>query len=371
MMKSSLPEGGEPLRILLLLESLMRGGIEHQVLYLLQHLDRTRFQPFLVIGKDGPMRPAYEQCGVPMRILARTRGLPWMIKNIWSLRGMICREKIGLIHSWYWDYRGWDLALAKVAGVPYLGSRRDLGVGFWLKTTSWRSRVYRRAVSAIAANTHAAARVLIEQECYPPEHVAVIPNGVPAFPTQVAWPSDIPRFETGITLFYAANFQPRKAHEDLLAAVAMLPDDPPWRLLLAGRARAGHKIVQAIQQTDRILFLGERPDIPAILSGTDIFVMSSTHEGFSNALAEAMSAGLPCVATNAGGNPELIQDGKTGLLVSPRQPADLARAITRLMQDSGLRQELGRNAAQTVRECFPCGKMAQAYEARYTQLAAQ
>jgi glycosyltransferase involved in cell wall biosynthesis len=102
---------------------------------------------------------------------------------------------------------------------------------------------------------------------------------------------------------------------------------------------------------ERVLFLGHRADVPDILQASDVFVLNSGSEGMSNALLEALAAGLPCVATAVGGNPELVRDGENGFLVPPRQSAPLARALATLLQDSSLRQRMGaRSRALAARE---------------------
>src|SRR5207249_1734650 len=117
--------------------------------------------------------------------------------------------------------------------------------------------------------------------------------------------------------------------------------DPSYRLELEQRARN-------LNLTGRIIFTGQRSDVPQIMREIDISVLPSLTESFSNTLLESMANGLPVVATNVGGNPEIVSDGINGLLVPPKDPAALSRAIVELLGNPELARRLGRAARQKV-----------------------
>jgi glycosyltransferase involved in cell wall biosynthesis len=102
----------------------------------------------------------------------------------------------------------------------------------------------------------------------------------------------------------------------------------------------------------RIVFTGFRSDIPDLLSEAAISVLPSLSEGTSNTLLESMAAGIPVVATRVGGNPEVVEDGVSGLLVPPRDSAALAAAMARLLEDPDLALRLGRAGMRRVSELF-------------------
>ena len=135
-----------------------------------------------------------------------------------------------------------------------------------------------------------------------------------------------------------ANLIAYKGHRDLIEALAPIKDRLPksWRLLVIGRDDGIGSELKGLAQhfgmTDNIMWLGERPDVEELLSASDIFVLPSHQEGFSNALLEAMAARLPAVATAVGGNIDAVADNETGLLVPVRDPRALAAAILRLAQ---------------------------------------
>jgi glycosyltransferase involved in cell wall biosynthesis len=121
---------------------------------------------------------------------------------------------------------------------------------------------------------------------------------------------------------------------------------------------------------NRIRFLGERADVPDLLRASDMGILASHEEGFSNAILESMAAGLPMVVTNVGGNAEAIVDGHSGLVVPPGNPPALADAIMRLVEDSPLALALGTRARQRVHAHFSTKACVDRYEALYTGLLA-
>jgi glycosyltransferase involved in cell wall biosynthesis len=138
------------------------------------------------------------------------------------------------------------------------------------------------------------------------------------------------RKKTGFThshkvVTVVANLIPYKGHAELLAAAAAVIDQmPSSRFWLVGKDRGMQKhLKQKARELgilNRVIFAGERSDIPNILAASDILVLPSHEEGFSNVILEAMAAGLPLVATRVGGAQEAVLDGVTGWLVQPNRP---------------------------------------------------
>ncbi|MCB0978917.1 MAG: glycosyltransferase, partial [Acidimicrobiales bacterium] len=144
--------------------------------------------------------------------------------------------------------------------------------------------------------------------------------------------------------------KPHKAYEDLLAAAAEVTRKDPRTLFVAvgeGPSRpeleARHA---ALGLDDRFRFLGYRPDATRLLSGFDLFCLSSRHEGLPLALMEALVLGVPSVVTNVGGNSELVTDGIEGLLLPPSRPNLLATALLDLAGDSLRRSAMAAAASK-------------------------
>jgi glycosyltransferase involved in cell wall biosynthesis len=117
-----------------------------------------------------------------------------------------------------------------------------------------------------------------------------------------------------------------------------------------------------------VQFLGYRDDVPSIMAALDVFVLPSLEEGISLTLLEAMAASRPIVATDVGGNPEVVVDGETGILVPSEDVAALAGAIIKLYGDKELRGKMGAAGRKRVEEHFSLNAMVDAYMALYSSV---
>jgi len=132
------------------------------------------------------------------------------------------------------------------------------------------------------------------------------------------------------------------------------------------------ELVRASRQlSDRVVFTGVCDDIPGLLNTMDVFVLPSISEGMSNTLLEAMASGLPVVATDVGGNPEIVENERSGLLFRPGDVKALADRLARLAGDEMLRSELGNAARHRANETFSLGRMTENYTQLYLGLARQ
>jgi glycosyltransferase involved in cell wall biosynthesis len=143
----------------------------------------------------------------------------------------------------------------------------------------------------------------------------------------------------------AARFAPQKGHDVLLeAALPLLERDERLWLLLAGDGpllEVARTRARASSARDRVLFPGFETDVPELLAALDIYASAAIAEGLGIATIEAMAAGLPVVSTNVGGTPEVVEDGVTGLLVSPGKPVPFSDALVRLLRDPAARRAMG------------------------------
>jgi glycosyltransferase involved in cell wall biosynthesis len=125
--------------------------------------------------------------------------------------------------------------------------------------------------------------------------------------------------------------------------------------------------IEALGLAERVRLAGERRDVPELLAGADVFVLSSASEGMPVSVLEAMAAGLPIVASRVGGVPEQISDGETGLLVEAGDPDELAAALARLTQDAGLRRRLGAAARARAEQAFDLEPFRRAHVELYSR----
>ncbi len=273
------------------------------------------------------------------------------------------RERIAVVQTCDLYANIFGLPGAALAGVPVrIGSRRELNPD---KSTGQirLQRLAYRAATKVVANSPAARQVL-EAEGVAPASIAVIPNGV-----DPAW-FDLPDHRGPIrTVVTVANLRPEKSHETLLdAAAALAPRHPDLRFLIVGdgprrpalESRAAARGLGGVVQ-----FLGHRDDVPDLLAAADLFVLPSRSEAFPNGAIEAMAAGLPVVACAVGGLIDLIEDGRTGVLVPAGDAAALASAIGALVADPSRAAALGGAARVAVRQRYSFDRMVGSFEDLY------
>jgi glycosyltransferase involved in cell wall biosynthesis len=181
------------------------------------------------------------------------------------------------------------------------------------------------------------------------------------------------------TVITVANCRHVKGTDVLVRAGAMVGKEfPGVQFLVVGTLGGGgieHTFTKQVRQlsdslgaSSWIRFLGRAvEEVPALLSLSDIFVLPSRSEGLSNALLEAMRAGLPCVATAVGGNPEAVVDGKTGFLVPSENPRELADRILMLLRNPEMRSDMGRAGRQRLLEKFTVETMTGQLMTHYQQ----
>lgn len=372
-----------PITVAHLVHALDVGGLEEVVLRLLAHTDRARFTP-LVYALDAPGAMASELAvlGVPLVVLHRAQGLDPALP--WRLARRLVREGVRILHTHnagphFYGALATRLARALRSTASGPGLRLVHTKHGRNEPASWRKVLLNRFASALTDRVVAvsadAADVALQLEKVPQNKVMTIYNGVdtaafrPGDPGAARALLGLPAggFHVGVVARLAAV----KDHATLLRAFAIVrkerPDahltlvgDGPERAALEARA-------MALDLAGSVHFLGERRDIAAVLPAFDVFALSSTSEGISLTLLEAASAGLPIVATRVGGNPEVVVDGETGCLVSPRDPAAFAVALGALARRPD-RAALGLAGRVRVERWFSVERMAHAYQDLYAEV---
>jgi glycosyltransferase involved in cell wall biosynthesis len=166
-----------------------------------------------------------------------------------------------------------------------------------------------------------------------------------------------------------ARPRPEKGLETLVRAAALAAAERPgFRLEVAGDGPCLlglQKMVRTLGVGEHVRFLGEVRDVPSLLARASLFAQSSVEAGISRPLLEAMARGLPVVATRVGGNPEVVADGASGLLVPPGDPPALARAMLELGADRNRGRQMGLTGRRRVEQGFDVRQMVARYEALY------
>lgn len=164
-------------------------------------------------------------------------------------------------------------------------------------------------------------------------------------------------------------FKPQKAPEDFIRTAHLVKEAlPQVKFLLVGDGNLRSRIeslIQRLKLEDTVILVGWRRDIPRILSGIDVFMLSSLWEGLPVAVLEAMASGKPVVATDTGGVREVIREQETGFLVPVGEPRMLSSRLINLLRDEALRKEMGEKARGALGEDFRIEKMANEFQLLY------
>lgn len=343
-----------------------RGG-ENQVFLLARGLAG---QPKLGISHAVACR-----AGEPLAARLRTAGLGSVglagggMGEVPGLLRLIRRHRIDLIHAHASQAHGLGLALARFSGRPLVVTRRvDFPVG---RGPAGRVK-YGNRVARFVAISAGVARVLIAGGV-PPGRIRIIPSGIdparvggatPLDPTGLGLP-------VGCRIWLAVGaLVDHKGHRHLLDAWAEVEAAAPdAALVIAGEGPLRGQLQEQARRLGlrRCVLAGQRNDVPALLATAVGFVMPSLEEGLGTAILDAFCAGLPVVASRAGGIPELVADGVTGLLVPPGAAAPLATAILRLHHDPARAAGLAVQA-QRRSEYFHYRRMVAAYAQLYHEV---
>jgi glycosyltransferase involved in cell wall biosynthesis len=179
--------------------------------------------------------------------------------------------------------------------------------------------------------------------------------------------------ESAFVIGMLANLNEYKGHADVLrGGTEVLRQFPDAWFLFAGRddgiGPGLRELADSLGIGGRVIFAGERRDVPEILASMDLLVCASHQEGFSNVLLEAMATGLPIVATNVGGNPEAVDHEVTGVIVEPRAPDQLCAAMIRMASQRDNAKAMGERARERVHSLFSYEAMIAGMEAFYAEI---
>lgn len=256
-----------------------------------------------------------------------------------------------------------------------VASRR---VDFHLKKNAFSRWKYRH-IDVFITVSDVIARMLVE-DGIPADRIEVVHDGVPVGTIDKTPVSDIHKalwLPHGSPIVgNVAALVPHKGQKDLIAAAAkVVRAVPDARFVILGEGELRPALEQQVKSLglDRHVFLpGFRQDVLSLQKSFDIFVMSSLTEGLGSAMLDALACGTPVIGTRAGGIPEAIEHGRTGLLVKPHHPDELAAAIVRLLKDPDLRARLGAAGRAHVETAFSVERMVEGTLAVYrSRLAAR
>jgi len=360
-------------RILYVISGLTRGGAERQLYLLLKHMDRAAFEPAVVsLGGPGPVGEAIRDLGVPVTELPRRGRLE--VRRLAALHRIVRAFRPHILQTFMLADTLYGFAAGRLAGVPVLlTSRRTDRYTEFPRLLRKLNEVAWRWADAIICPSHRAVSHVPAR--FAARHV-VIPNGVEPLPVRrdrAAVRRSLGIAPDAFVVGTVGRLVPAKNHArfvEVAGAVAARRPDAAFLLVGGGQLEADIRAMVRERGLDgRVVMTGERTDVGDLLGAMDVFLLTSDREGLCNAVMEAMLAGVPCVVTDVGGNPELVKDGESGMVRTPAAPA-LAEAVLRLASNGSLRRSLGEAGRRRMEAEFGVGATTRATERLYRRLLA-
>jgi glycosyltransferase involved in cell wall biosynthesis len=362
-------------RLLYLITRGILGGAQAHVRLLALHL-RDRYDVQVAVGDQGPLSEQLRQDGIPVH------HVPALVRSISPVRDLQCLQQLSALFQQLKP----DLVCAhssKAGIMGRLAARRcHLPAVFtahgWAFTEGvpatqracylMLERLASRWSEKIICVSEFDRQLALKQHVGGEQKLITIHNGMP----DVA--GDLTAKPGGggpVRLIMVARFSGQKDYQLLLTAISRLQTRQAFEVELVGD---GPLMEQCQQQAarlgvgDRVRFMGSRTDVPALLAGSQIFVLTSNWEGFPISVLEAMRAGLPVIASDVGGTGEAVQDGETGFLIPRGDLETLESRMLRLIEDPELRSRMGSKGRERFTQYFTFELMAQRTEAVYQEI---
>jgi glycosyltransferase involved in cell wall biosynthesis len=340
-----------------------RGG-QNQVLVTVLGLRSLGHRAMLVAHPDGELRMRASE-GLELLPLAPVTEMD--LSAAWRLARALKQLNPDIVHAH--DPHGVAMAaLALSMSIqpvtpPLVASRR---VDFRIRGNALSRWKYRQVDCFICASE--AIRQLLLEDYVEPERAVTVHEGIDLGRVAAATPANIHEefwLPHGAPIVgNVAALVPHKGQKHLIEAAALVVRRvPDARFVIAGEGELRESLEHQVKHLGlekHVVFAGFRPDVLSFHKSFDIFVMSSVTEGLGTSILDAMAAGRPVVGTTAGGIPEVVKDGETGLLVPPRDHEAMANAIVKLLKDEALRKRMGAAGMTLAQSTFSAERMVEA-----------
>ena len=362
-------------RLVLVIPTMDQGGAEKQLALLAENLPRDEFDVHVcLLTRDGPRSESLRRAGVPITVIGkRFKADP---TALFGLKRVLTSLAPDIVHTWLFAANSFGRAAALMAKTPVIiGSERcvDPWKSWWHFSID---RFLSRRSAAITTNSPG-IREFYAQHGIQSELFRVICNGIPSPAV-----SPISRQEAlerlGVSLdrklvIAVGRLWPQKRYRDLIWAAELLAgarDDTT--LIVVGDGPQKTELLRfrdSVTIPKHVGFVGAREDVAQILPHADLFWIGSEYEGQSNAVIEAMQAGVPVIASDIAGNRDLVVEDQTGRLVPLGDRAAFARESMDLLENPSVAQRLATAAKQRIAEEFSVDRMVRKHVDVYRELA--
>lgn len=372
-------------KILHLITDLSTGGAEVMLFRLLSHVDRSSFYNIVVsMTDDGTLGKHIKTLGIPVYTLNMKKGVPNPMGLLHLVR-LLLKERPQILQTWLYHADLLGLLAGKLTRISNI---------IWNLRCSYMDMRHYSRLSGLVVKTLAKLSkfpdvVVVNSETgkkfhenigYNPNRWEIVPNGFdlniykPNPESRIKFREDLGLSENTILIGLIARFDPMKDHKNFIkSALVLLKKFDNIHFILVGRGINENntllmKDIIGSKKEKHFHLLGERADIPYIMSALDISSSSSFGEGFPNNIGEAMACSIPCVVTDVGASALIV--GGTGMVVPPRNSQALAKAWSELIDlERGVREQLGMAARKRIMENFNLPDITARYEKLYKELA--
>jgi len=357
-------------KILYLISGSEIGGAEKMLLLLAEKISLRNFSPVIVSVKGkGRFTEAVEN----KKLKIYTINLKKNPFSFFQLIKILKKEKPEILHTFLYAGNIAGRIASVFTNIPVVVSSQR-STDDWRKWYHWKiDYVTSKLCDVIVSNSHKGKKVLMEKSRIPGEKISVIPNGIEIKENVIPVSKKDLHIKKGQWVIgTVGNLRKPKGHIFLIEAASyILKEFHQTKFIIVGDGNLKEFLIKETMKRKiraNFIFPGFQPHPERIMSILDVFILPSLWEGCPVSLLEAMSLRKPCVATEVGDVPFLIQNGENGIIVPPGNSRILAQSVVKLLKNESLRKRLGEKAVQTVRDKFLCEKMLNDYDSLYKKL---
>lgn len=366
------------IKICYIIGQLRRGGAERQLYELVKGIDKNKFEPIVIsLSQGGAWADKIRELNIHVIELERKKNKE--SARLFRLIKLFKKIKPQIVHTYLFSANSYGRIAAILCRVPIIiASERSLpeiGKGK-TKTMIYIDKILSSFSHAIICNSLRASEILIKHHSFNPKKVFTVYNGIDVNAISVNC-NDKNQKDAAKVIGTIGSLEPVKNHKLFLQIAKIILDQTSAesaKFLIIGSGSLRKELEEFAENlgiSSSIIFAGERVDIPELLQTMDVFVLTSQYEGLSNAIMEAMAAGLPVVTTDVGGNKELVINGATGFLCTDNDAKSLADKVISLMNDKSEAIRMGNNGRKRIINGFGIEKMVKETENIYLTLIKQ
>lgn len=362
------------LRLMQITHDLAIGGLQQVVVNICRTIDREKFDISVMCLRNlGEFAPEVEQMGIKVFFIPqKPEGADYL--SFFKVAKILRQEKIDVIHTHNTQPFVDGTMGALMSGVKIIvhtDHARQFPDKKRYMFAEWLMSHFAYKIVGVSEHT---TQNLIRYEKIAPRKLTTILNGIDGAKYDIDIDKFKKRKELGIinkgpVIGLGARLVEQKGIDYLIKAMpAIIKEFPDITLVIAGKGNYDDALrdeAKTLGVDRNTLFAGPRLDMPELLKLFDVYVLPSLWEGLPMILLEAMAAGCPVVATNVGGIPKVIEHGKNGSLVEPRDPAAISAEVINILKDSELRQRYIKNGLQSFREKYSAEIMTGEYQKLY------